>query len=77
MIFFCFIKHVTTVRPLDLLSKMFTGKVFAMMSVADTTVPLFSGIIYSQVYNATIDTYPAAIYWVTVTSQLVVFISAL
>ena len=29
------------------------GKVFAILSVCDNAVPLFSGILYSQLYNAT------------------------
>ncbi|KAK6626714.1 hypothetical protein RUM44_009190 [Polyplax serrata] len=53
------------------------GKVFAVLSVADTTVPLFSGIVYSQVYNATIHSYPAAIFWVTVGTQMIVLSTAL
>nr|CAD7256985.1 unnamed protein product [Timema shepardi] len=41
------------------------GKVFAVLSAADNAVPLFSATIYTQVYNATISTFPAAIFWVT------------
>lgn len=56
---------------------LFAGKLFAVLSVADTSVPLFSGAIYSQVYNANIRSYPSAIYWVTVATQAGVFIIAL
>ncbi|KAK3914808.1 Proton-coupled folate transporter [Frankliniella fusca] len=50
------------------------GKVFAILTVADSAVPLVSSVIYAQVYNATVETYPAAIYWVTVASMALVFI---
>ncbi|XP_046662157.1 proton-coupled folate transporter [Homalodisca vitripennis] len=53
------------------------GKALSLLSVADTSVPIISGTIYSQLYNATINTVPAAIFWVTATSQLLVFLSAL
>ncbi|GLG98999.1 Uncharacterized protein GBIM_05543 [Gryllus bimaculatus] len=43
----------------------------------DNAVPLFSGVLYSQVYNASIDTLPTAIFWVTFCSQAIVFLSAL
>lgn len=48
------------------------GKVFAMLSVCDNAVPLFSGILYSQLYNATINTAPSSIYWLTFTTQILV-----
>ncbi|XP_031830327.2 putative peptidoglycan muropeptide transporter SLC46 isoform X1 [Nomia melanderi] len=50
------------------------GKVFAMLSVCDNAVPLFSGVLYSQLYNATIHTVPASIYWLTFSTQLSVFL---
>lgn len=46
------------------------GKVFAMLAVCDNAVPLFSGILYSQLYNATISTAPSSIYWLTFTTQV-------
>ena len=55
----------------------FTGKIFALLSVADTAVPMVSGAIYSQVYNATIDYAPSSIFWITVLSQVIVLICAL
>jgi len=51
-----------------------SGVVFAVLSVADSAVPLLSGPLYSQVYNATVDVYPAAFYWVTVASQAILFL---
>ncbi|KAL1116493.1 hypothetical protein AAG570_004965 [Ranatra chinensis] len=53
------------------------GKVFALFTVADTTVPLVSGIIYTQVYNHTITSLPQAFFFVTAASQILVFIIAL
>ncbi|XP_076236574.1 putative peptidoglycan muropeptide transporter SLC46 isoform X2 [Calliopsis andreniformis] len=46
------------------------GKVFALLSVCDNAVPLFSGILYSQLYNATINTGPNSIYWLTFATQI-------
>lgn len=48
------------------------GKVFAMLSVCDNAVPLFSGVLYSQLYNATIKTTPSSIYWLTFSTQVAV-----
>lgn len=48
------------------------GKIFSMLSVFDNAVPLFSGVLYSQLYNATIDTMPSAFYWLTAGSQIAV-----
>ncbi|XP_017881550.1 proton-coupled folate transporter isoform X1 [Ceratina calcarata] len=50
------------------------GKVFAMLSVCDNAVPLFSGILYSQLYNATINVAPSSIYWLTFATQVFVLI---
>ncbi|XP_069691547.1 probable peptidoglycan muropeptide transporter SLC46 isoform X2 [Periplaneta americana] len=49
------------------------GKVFAILAAADNAVPLFSGVLYTQVYNATISSFPATIFWVTFASQVCVF----
>ena len=46
------------------------GKMFALLSVCDNAVPLFSGILYSQLYNATINTAPSSIYWLTFSTQV-------
>ncbi|KAF4518418.1 hypothetical protein B566_EDAN002071 [Ephemera danica] len=48
------------------------GKVQAVLACADNAVPLFSGVIYSQTYNATIDTFPGAVFLITIASQLLV-----
>lgn len=53
------------------------GKVFALLSVFDNAVPLFSGVLYTQVYNATIDTHPAGIFWLTLSTQMCVFLFTL
>ncbi|XP_050597659.1 thymic stromal cotransporter homolog [Bombus affinis] len=50
------------------------GKVFAILSVCDNAVPLFSGILYSQLYNATIDSAPGSIYWLTFVTQVSILI---
>ncbi|XP_023703575.1 proton-coupled folate transporter isoform X2 [Cryptotermes secundus] len=49
------------------------GKVFAILAAADNAVPLFSGVLYTQVYNATISSAPATIFWVTSASQICIF----
>ena len=49
------------------------GTVFALLSVCDNAMPLISGIFYSQIYLATMTTYPAAIFWLTISSQVLVF----
>ncbi|KAL7038667.1 hypothetical protein ACKWTF_009649 [Chironomus riparius] len=49
------------------------GTVFALLSVCDNAMPLISGIFYSQIYLATMKTYPAAIFWLTISSQVLVF----
>lgn len=49
------------------------GKVFAILAAADNAVPIVSGVLYTQVYNATISSAPAAIFWVTFASQICVF----
>lgn len=49
------------------------GKVFAILAAADNAVPLFSGVLYTQVYNATISSAPYTIFWVTFASQICVF----
>jgi PCFT/HCP family folate transporter-like MFS transporter 1/3 len=49
------------------------GKVFAILAAADNAVPLFSGVLYTQVYNATLSSAPATIFWVTFASQILVF----
>ncbi|XP_014292821.1 probable peptidoglycan muropeptide transporter SLC46 isoform X2 [Halyomorpha halys] len=51
------------------------GKAFALLSVCDTTVPLVSGFIFSQVYINTIkSSFPEAIFLVTAASQFLVLL---
>lgn len=49
------------------------GTVFALLSVCDNAVPLLNGVMYTQVYNWTIDTHPASIFWLTLATQMCVF----
>lgn len=49
------------------------GKVFALLSVCDNAVPLISGILYSQVYNYTLDKFPG-IFYLTAATQAIVFL---
>lgn len=49
------------------------GKVFALLSVCDNSVPLISGVLYSQVYIATIGVFPG-IFFLTIATQIIVFI---
>lgn len=48
------------------------GTIFALLSVCDNAVPLLNGVLYTQVYNRTIDTHPASIFWLTLTTQMIV-----
>ncbi|KAL0118681.1 hypothetical protein PUN28_009387 [Cardiocondyla obscurior] len=50
------------------------GKIFSMLSVCDNAVPLFSGTLYSQLYNATIKTAPNSFYWLTIATQMAVLL---
>ncbi|KRT81904.1 membrane transporter, partial [Oryctes borbonicus] len=52
------------------------GKIFSILAVADNAVPIISGVLYSQIYNATIHTEPASIYFLTIGTQMAVFIIA-
>lgn len=56
---------------------VFSGKAFALLSVADTSMPIISGPIYTYVYNSTINFAPATIFLVTIVSQMTVFGSTL
>lgn len=49
------------------------GKVFALLVVCDNAVPLISGILYSQIYNATIGKFPG-IFYLSIATQSIVFI---
>lgn len=49
------------------------GVLFSILSVFDNAIPFMSAPLYSQLYNATIDTYPQAIFWLTFGTQVAVF----
>lgn len=51
-----------------------SGKAFAILSVCDNAIPLFSGVLYSQLYNATLNTAPNSIYWLTFSTQIAVLL---
>ncbi|XP_044742228.1 solute carrier family 46 member 3-like [Chrysoperla carnea] len=61
----------------SMISKLITanerGLVFSLISVADNSVPLYSGIIYSQTYNYTFEWFPGAFFLITIASQLIIF----
>ncbi|XP_022916345.1 probable peptidoglycan muropeptide transporter SLC46 isoform X2 [Onthophagus taurus] len=65
----------------SIVSKMISsderGKIFSILAVADNAIPIVSGTLYSQVYNASIHTHPAAIYYLTIGTQVMVFLAAL
>lgn len=48
------------------------GKVFAAFSVCDNAVPLVSSVLYTQVYNLTVGTFPG-IYILTFVTQMILF----
>lgn len=48
------------------------GTIFALLSVCDNAVPLLNGVMYTQVYKWTMDTHPAGIFWLTLTTQMIV-----
>lgn len=50
------------------------GTIFALLSVCDNAVPLLNGVMYTQIYNLTIDTHPACIFWLTLATQMSVFL---
>ncbi|XP_065159331.1 probable peptidoglycan muropeptide transporter SLC46 [Atheta coriaria] len=52
------------------------GKAFSMLSVTDNAITLFSGIVYNQVYKLSIHTNPEAIFYVTIATQMAVFLIA-
>lgn len=61
----------------SMISKMVPGSergiIFSFLSVFDNAVPLFSGVLYTQVYNASINSYPQAFFWLTMGTQAMVF----
>lgn len=53
------------------------GKAFSVLSCADNAIPVVSGIVYNQVYKASIHTIPQAIFYVTIGTQCIVFLIGL
>ncbi|KAH8365802.1 hypothetical protein KR093_004455, partial [Drosophila rubida] len=54
------------------------GIVFAVLSVCDNAVPFISGVCYSQIYRATLNTnYGGGIYLLTIGTQIAVFLLVL
>ncbi|XP_034109765.1 proton-coupled folate transporter isoform X1 [Drosophila albomicans] len=54
------------------------GKVFALLSVCDNAVPFISGVCYSQIYVATLETsHGGGIYLLTIGTQMAVFLLVL
>ncbi|XP_055606623.1 proton-coupled folate transporter-like isoform X2 [Uranotaenia lowii] len=62
----------------SMISKIVTaterGTIFSLLSIFDDAVVLISGVLYTQVYNAFIDSYPAAFFWLTMATQGIVFL---
>lgn len=50
------------------------GKVFALLMSAETGVSVVSSPMYSQVYNATIKSFPATIFFLSIGIECIVFI---
>lgn len=52
------------------------GSIFSLLSACDNAIPMISGVLYTQVYNATLASgFAASIFLITIASQMVVFIS--
>nr|XP_023016601.1 proton-coupled folate transporter [Leptinotarsa decemlineata] len=62
----------------SLVSKIVTssekGKAFSVLAAADNAIPLISGVCYSALYSATIHSNPHAIFYLTMATQIGVFI---
>lgn len=50
------------------------GKAFSVLAVADNAIPMFSGVCYSTVYYAAIHSHPEAIFYLTMATQIGVFL---
>ncbi|XP_030751845.1 proton-coupled folate transporter [Sitophilus oryzae] len=53
------------------------GKAFSVLGVADNAIPIISGVLYSKLYSLTITSHPAAIFYLTIGSQIGVFLLVL
>ncbi|XP_044758271.1 solute carrier family 46 member 3 isoform X2 [Coccinella septempunctata] len=51
------------------------GAAFSILSVADNAIPIISGVMYSKLYNFTINSEPQAIFFLTMATQLSVLIT--
>jgi prepilin signal peptidase PulO-like enzyme (type II secretory pathway) len=49
------------------------GSGFALLSVCDNAIPLLNGVLYTQVYNTFLNTFPGAIFVLTLVTQMLVF----
>lgn len=62
----------------SMISKMVSanerGIIFSFLSVFDNAVPLVSGVLYTQIYNASINTFPQAFFLLTMGTQMVVLL---
>lgn len=50
------------------------GIIFSFLSVFDNAVPLVSGVLYTQIYNASINSFPQAFFLLTMGTQAAVFL---
>ncbi|XP_019870843.2 proton-coupled folate transporter isoform X2 [Aethina tumida] len=50
------------------------GKAFSVLSVADNAIPIVSGTLYSLLYNHTLHDHPNAFFFLTIATQMSVFI---
>ncbi|XP_029726146.1 proton-coupled folate transporter [Aedes albopictus] len=50
------------------------GIIFSFLSVFDNAVPLLSGVLYTQIYNATINSFPQAFFLLTMGTQIMVLL---
>lgn len=56
----------------------FPGVAYAFLSVMENAVAMFASVVYSQLYRATLETdYLNAIFYLTMGTQVIVFICAL
>ncbi|CAH1972827.1 unnamed protein product [Acanthoscelides obtectus] len=53
------------------------GKAFSVLSVADNAVPVISGVCYGALYKSTLSSHPSAIFYLTMGTQIGVFMLVL
>lgn len=67
--------HRSLIKMTNLfLHSNFAGKAFSVLAVADNAAPIISGVIYNQVYKATMHVYPNVFFFVTILTQLLVIV---